>query len=207
MTEKQIELPTAKVDFSDAQRLADLWGIIQYFRTIMQACSRLERLVDENSEDNILIESLWTAALIRYARCFATGKRFGLPRDVFQGQKGEPIKCHQFYMDLRDKHIAHSVNSFEQTEVGLVLSPVSSSEKKVVGVVRLSMRHFVPDKTGIHQLGSLSKVAHDKTCSLAKEIENKVLEEGRKIPIQELYRIARSQLVAPGPDSVNKPRT
>lgn len=207
MTEKQIELPTAKVDFPNAQMLADLAAIIQDLRAIMQACLRLTKLLDEDSKDNILIESLWTSALIKYARCFASGKRFGLSKDIFQGLQGEPIKAHQFYIDLRNKHITHSVNPFEQMEVGLVLSSTNESEKKIIGVSTLSMRHIVSDKKGIHQLGLLSKIAHDKICSLAKETEKKVLEEGKKIPIEELYKIARPRLVAPGPDLANKPRT
>ena len=85
MTEKQIELPIAKVDFPDAQKLADLAAIIQGVSAVMQVCSRLEKLVDENSKDIILIESLWMTALIKYARCFPTVKRFGLSKDIFNG--------------------------------------------------------------------------------------------------------------------------
>jgi len=51
--------------------------------------------------------------LIKYARCFATGKRFGLSKDVFQNLQGEPFKAHQFYIDLRNKHIAHSANPID----------------------------------------------------------------------------------------------
>lgn len=207
MTEKPKELPIAKANSSEAQNLADLAAIIQDFRTIMQTCSRLKNILDENSKDHILIESLWVSALIKYARCFATGKRFGLSKDIYQNLQGEPLKAHQFYIDLRNKHIAHSVNPFEQMEVGFILSSVNESEKKIVGVLTFSMRHIFSDKKGVQQLGMLSKIAHDKICSMAKETEQKVLEEGKKIPIDELYKIARPRLVAPGPDLANKART
>ena len=206
MAEEPKELPIAKVDFPDAQKLADLAATIQDLRAIMQTCSRLKGLLDENSKDSILIESLWVSALIKYARCFASGKRFGLSKDIYQKLQGEPIKAHQFYIDLRNKHIAHSVNPFEQMEVGLVLSSTNESEKKIIGVSTLAMRHIVSDKKGVHQLGSLSKIAQDKICSLAKNTQEKVLEEGKKIPIDELYKIARPRLVAPGPDLADKPR-
>jgi len=207
MNEKSKELPIAKANSSEAQKLADLFAIIQDFRTIMQICSRLKNLLDENSKDHILIESLWISALIKYARCFAAGKRFGLSKDIYQKFQGEPLKAHQFYIDLRNKHIAHSVNPFEQMEVGFVLSSANEPEKKIVGVSTLSMRHIVTDKAGVQQLGMLSKIAHDKMCSLAKETEQRVLEEGEKIPIKELYKIARPRLIAPGPDLVNKARS
>lgn len=206
MTDKPKELPIAKVNSPEAQKLADLAAIIQDFRTIMQICSRLKNLLDENSKDHILIESLWVSALIKYARCFTSGKRFGLSKDIYQNLQGEPLKAHQFYIDLRNKHIAHSVNPFEQMEVGFVLSSINESEKKIVGVSTLAMRHIVSDKEGVHQLGLLSKIAHDKICLLAKNTEEKVLEEGKRIPIDELYKIARPRLVAPGPDLADKSR-
>jgi len=207
MKEKLKELPIAEANSFEAKKLADLAAIIQDFRTIMQTCLRLKNLLDENSNDHILVESLWVSALIKYARCFATGKRFGLSKDIYQNLQGEPLKAHQFYIDLRNKHIAHSVNPFEQMEVGFILSPVNEPGKKIVGVSTLAMRHIVSDKIGVHQLGSLSKIAHDKICSMAKETEQKVLEEGKKIPIDDLYKIARPRLVAPGPDLTNKART
>lgn len=206
MNEKSKELPIAKAKSSEAQRLADLAAIIQDFKSIMQACSRLKNLLEENSQDNLLIESLWVSALIKYARCFATGKRFGLSKNIFQNLHGESLKAHQFYIDLRNKHIAHSVNPYEQMEVGFVLSSVAEQEKKIIGVSTLTMRHIVSDKKGVQQLGMLSKIAHDKICSMAKVVEQKVLEEGKKMPINELYKIARPRLVAPGPDLANRPR-
>ncbi len=161
----------------------------------------------EKSKDHILIESLWVSALIRYARCFAAGKRFGLSKDIYQNLQGEPLKVHQFYIDLRNRHIAHSVNPFEQMEVGFVLSSVNGPDKRIVGVSTLAMRHIVSDKEGVKQLGVLSKIAHDKVCSMAKETEQKVLEEGKKIPIDDLYKIAQPRLVTPDPNLANKPRT
>jgi len=207
MTEKPKELPIAKANSSEAQKLADLAAIVQDFGTIMQACSRLKNLLDDNSKDNFLIESLWVSALIKYARCFATGKRFGLSKDIYQHLPGEPLEAHQFYIDLRNKHIAHSVNPFEQMEVGYILSSVNESEKKIIGVSTLSMRHIVSGKEGVQELGMLSKIALGKICSMAKETEQKVLEEGKEIPIDKLYEIARPRLVAPGPDLANKART
>jgi hypothetical protein len=207
MNESKKELPLAKAESSEAKKLADLAAIVQDFRAIMQACSRLKKLMEENSQDYLLIESLWVSALIKYARCFATGKRFGLSKDIFKNLQGKPLKVHKFYIDLRNKHIAHSVNPYEQMEVGFILSPPSEKEKKIEGVATLAMRHFVSGKKGVQQLGMLSKTALDKARSMAKETEGKVLKEGKKIPIDELYKKAQPRLIVPGPDSADKART
>lgn len=200
------ELPIAEIDLEEAKILADLGAIVQDLGFTMKTCSRLKQLLGENSEDALLIESLWTAALIRYARCFASGKRFGLSESIFEGFEGEPVETHRYYIDLRNKHIAHSVNPFEQVEVGLVLSPTDSGEREVVGVSTLAMRHISPGVEGVHQLGLLSKVVLGKVCELAKQYEQRVLEIGKTLPIDELYRRARPRLVAPGPEAAGKSR-
>ena len=206
MKDVQVKNPIVEVNFDEAKVLADLGAIVQELDSIMKMCLRLKKLLEEESKDSLLIESLWTTALIKYARCFNTGKRFGLDESILNGLKGEAHKAHKFYLDMRDKHIAHSVNPFEQTQVSLVLSPKDSHEKKVVGVAILSIRHMVSDVQGVHQLGLLSKVLLEKVCKIAKQYENKTLEKGKTIPIDDLYKRARPRITAPGPEESDKPR-
>ena len=204
---KSEDYPIATVDFEEAQKLADLGAILQDLKFTMATCLKLENRINEQSDDSLLIESLWTAALIRYARCFATGKRYGLDETIFEGLEGEPIKTHKFYIDLRSKHIAHSVNPFEQMEVGLMLSPKTQKNKEIIGVATLSMRQITLNEQGVHQLGLLSKALVEKVAELGKRYEGKVLEKGKKIPIEELYSRARPRLTAPGPDLASLART
>jgi len=201
------EIPIATVSFEEAQRLADLGAILQDLKFTMATCLRLEKFLKEGSDDSLLIESLWTSALIRYARCFATGKRFGLDEKVFDGLEGEPIKTHKFYIDLRSKHIAHSVNPFEQMEVGLILASKTQKKKEIIGVATLSMRQISSNEDGVHQLGLLAKVLADKVAEYGKEYERKVLEKGKTIPIDELYSASRPRITAPGPDLASLART
>jgi len=200
------EMNIARVNFKEAKQLADLASIVQDLGTVMQTCSRLKKLLTDKSKDHILIESLWTSALIRYARCFTSGKRFGLTENIFQHLPGKPIKVHKFYRDMRDKHIAHSVNPFEQIEIGLILSPQNSDKKEILGVLTLAMRHISSDIDGVHQLGCLAKVLLENVCSKAKDCQKKVLEIGKQMDIEELRKTASPRLVAPGPDLVDKPR-
>ena len=206
MKDERVENPIAEVNFDEAKVLADLGAIVQDLGSIMKMCSRLKQILKEESKDSLLIESLWTTALIKYARCFKSGKRFGLDESILNGLKGEPHKAHKFYLDMRDKHIAHSVNPFEQMQVGLVLSPKDSHEKKVVGVAILSIRHMVSDVKGVHQLGLLSKVLLEKVCKIAKQYEKKTLEKGKIMPIDDLYKRARPRITAPGPEESDKAR-
>jgi len=109
--------------------------------------------------------------------------------------------------DLRNKHIAHSVNPFEQMEVGLVLSPQKIQERKIIGVGILSMRQISFDIEGVHHLGLLANVLRGKVREMAKQYEEKVLEKGKDISIDVLYKCARPRMIAPGPELTDKARS
>ena len=108
------KLPTVRVDFAEAGHLADLLSIHQDHSFTIGASTRLLEAINEMPGDSVLIQSLWTAALISYIRCFASGKRYGLSEEILSRLEGAPIDVHRFYKHLRDKHIAHSVNPFEE---------------------------------------------------------------------------------------------
>lgn len=200
------DCPIAQIDFEEAKKLADLVSIVQDLGATMQTCSRLKKLLKEDSKDTILIDSLWSTALTRYARCFADGKRFGLSEDIFDGLQGEPKKVHELYINLRNKHVAHSVNPFEQIQVGLMLSPSSSDKKEILGVSTLAMRYITQSVDGVHQLGLLTKVLCERVCKIAKEYEEKVLDKGKQLPIDELYKKIQPRLTAPDPELSGKAR-
>ncbi|MBE9546052.1 MAG: hypothetical protein IMF10_00985 [Proteobacteria bacterium] len=140
------ELYIAEVDFEEAKRTADLFSYLQDLAFTVKALDRLQQLIDDNSNDEVLTGSIWIAAFISYARCFLKGKRFGLSEQLFEEMEGA-VECHRLYIDLRNKHIAHSVNPFEQVVVGLVLSPASSSirEVKEVSILGQKLLHHKSD--------------------------------------------------------------
>ena len=206
MNKGEAETPIAKIDFDEAMKLSDLRSILQDLDSVMQICSRLKKLLQENSQDNLLVESFWATALIKYARCFKSGKRVGLDESIFNELNGDAHEVHEFYLDMRNKHIAHSVNPFEQMQVGVALSPQESCEKKVVGITTLSVRHIVADFEGVHRLGLLSKIIHGKALELANEYQEKTLVKVAEIQIDDLYGYPRLRITAPGPSESNNPR-
>jgi len=200
------ELYVADVDYEEAKRLADLTSIYQDLLYVVQSSHRLLELLKGKSGDRTLIKSLWSAALIAYARCFKAGKRFGLSENIFKGLPGEPMKAHQYYINLRDKLVAHSVNPFEQTKVGLLLSNPTEPERKVLGVFPVHMELTVSDADGVGTLLRLADFARRKVAEQAKEQETKVLEKGKTLPIDKLYSKPRLQMRAPGPEDAGRAR-
>ena len=111
------ETYVVQADYEEALKLADVYSILQELKSVMETCTRLRQLLKAEQKDWLLIESLWTAALIRYSRCFASGKRHGLSEDIYKDLPGDAVGVHRLYENLRNKHIAHSVNPFEQVKV------------------------------------------------------------------------------------------
>lgn len=183
------ECYVAQVDFQEARNLADLASIHQDLSFVVDGLSRLLRLLQNDDEDTVVQQSLWTAALVAYTRCFATGKRLGLSEDILQTQEWEgddPIKCHRYYRNLRDKHIAHSVNPFEEVAVGLVLSPPDAQTWQVEGVAVLSRKLMFPSAEGVRTLLNLASCARREIASRAEALTDETLQAGRRFPIDDL---------------------
>jgi hypothetical protein len=198
------ETYVVQADYEEALKLADVYSILQELKSVMETCTRLRQLLKAEQKDWLLIESLWTAALIRYSRCFASGKRHGLSEDIYKDLPGDAVGVHRLYENLRNKHIAHSVNPFEQVKVGLILSSEKSQEKKVMEVSPFLMKLVATTDDDVRQLGALVKVLVNKLMKNGEQYEEEALRVGRSLPIDELYSLPRLRTVAPEPNDAGK---
>jgi hypothetical protein len=93
-------------DVASARSLADQASIYQDLSFVVDCCRKLSRL--PTGGEAVLVEALWSAALIAYSRCFGTGKRIGLDAlSVLNlGLQGDVWEFHQWLRDMRDKGVA-----------------------------------------------------------------------------------------------------
>jgi hypothetical protein len=164
------EKPLLEIDSVEAAILAD-WLSIKYDLVfVVSAAKHLYDLLDmnKNNEDQVLLRSLWTAALVTYIRCFTSGKRRSrLDPEIFEGLNGDPIGTHQYYKDTRDKHIAHPVNIFEEIKIGVLPSESFPEQPAINGLGHLYSYRLTDDKEGVKQLGMLASFA-------IKHVENEI---------------------------------
>lgn len=194
------EIIPRRVDFDEAIELANWAGIRQDLEFVCDAC---DRLLDTDKGDSVLCRALFDSALGAYARCFKgnEGVRVGLEENDLEGM-GEKnvLGLHQFFITLRDKHIAHSVNPFEQAVVGVA----ELGDK--LAVVNLTQHMIgVPDKT-IGELKEMAEylinVATEKTV-IADSIIRYRYGGLSKDQVQALPPMG---IKAPGPDVVGRAR-
>ena len=84
--------------------------------------------------------ALSTAACISYARCFTTGVREALNQALLDSAASEFRTLHEFVLNLRNKHIAHSVNSFEENLVTLHIGEHFASSQEIETVAASNTR-------------------------------------------------------------------
>jgi hypothetical protein len=200
------EMPTVELDSDSAKILADLGSILRDLEFVVGCCDRLLPMLEDEDRDAVTIEALWTAALVAYARCFASGKRFGLDEDSFVGLEGEVVAFHRLLLNLRNKHIAHSVNPFEVVRIGAILSPLVSQDKKVEGIATLAMKHIAGDGEAIQGVAGLARSLRIRVAQLGTDRLRVVREEAEQCDIASLYRLPRLRTTAPGPEQSARAR-
>ena len=72
-----------RLDDPAAAALAELVEVFEDLQTVLRCCERLvTELAVEGEPDEVVVEAVWTTALLSYARCFsATGEGVALTED------------------------------------------------------------------------------------------------------------------------------
>lgn len=105
------------------QRCADMFAVEQELEIAIRYCDLALETDFASKGSNIIIDGLALAAVIRYARCCKGGLRYSLEVEKMEGLSPELLRLHNYFLLLRDKHLAHAVNVYEQPylKVGLRL--------------------------------------------------------------------------------------
>jgi hypothetical protein len=183
---------TVDIDVPSAQVLADQAVIIQDLQLVMESCRRLLSELDtpEAERDAVVPLALWSSALIAYARCFSSGKRFGLTTQDVEDLPlaGEVMKFHKWVIEERNRHTRHTANPFEAARVGVALA-APPAKQRIEGVAVLSARHVLVDDTGVRQLGGLASELAKQTADRARTQQDVVLADAQKIELDKLYEL------------------
>lgn len=103
----------------------DLVGAMFDMERVAQLCREYVTAI-ESDAPQVVQDALWMTAIVLYARCFNGGVRQALDPAVLDSIPGESHKVHEHFLDLRNKFVAHSVNSYEQTLPYAVVSKETS---------------------------------------------------------------------------------
>lgn len=196
------ELPVVRYDSDLAASIADRISIRADLVLTEAICHLLIKALRAEPNDSVLVEALWSAALVRYSRCFTSGKREPLDPNMLSHLPGDPMGTHAYYKNQRDKLIAHSVNSFEEVTIGVVLEDNS----RVVGVAEFQARLISTNENGVMQLAALARELRSKIEPLIEDGKTRVMEEAKSLAPTELSKLDRLRYTAPEPHRAGEPR-
>ena len=200
MPDQPEQAPVVRWTTEEARTLADIISVLDDLTFVINACERLLHLETDEDADPVVVRALWNAALVAYARCWSTGVRSGISTDVFDGLEGDPLGLHEYLKSMRDKHIAHAVNPFEDVAIGLVLSPVGQADRSVVGVGHLLRKLVSFDHDGTANFGTLATVVREAMVARFREQMVIVDAEGKTADFDEVAALPELDLVTPGPE-------
>lgn len=174
-----------RIDTPAARALADLAGAFEDMQVVLACCERLLAQLQAGQVDTVAAESLWTTALLSYARCFAPGTRgTGLTEaDLAKtGMAGELDGWHHALMRMREHFATPAANPRETFSVGAALD----AQGAAVGVAVTSARRPVVDDLTVRQTGALA-------VALARLLDGRIAEQ-QKVVRTALETLSSKQL-------------
>lgn len=146
-----------KLDTRAARHLADLAAIFDDLRTVLGCCERLvtELAKAPEQQEPVIVEGVWTTAVLAYARCFSTerkGTRL-TDEDVTRTRLADDLlESHKALLRLRTHYVDPAVNPREQFTVGAA----QDSQGNTSGIAITSTALPALDDLTVRQMGALA---------------------------------------------------
>ncbi len=162
-----------KIDTPTSRRLADIASRHQDLMFAAECVRTLDTLVTADSQDFVLIQALWTAAVVAYARSFTSGRVRALD-DVDSARLiGSAVSLHEELMRRRNRHIAHQVDSDLESVTVAVGVRLNGS----LDVAVSNAKDLAPSPTNVATVGRYLKELIGRLATVAGEAQIQLREE------------------------------
>lgn len=143
----------------------------------------LESEIEADAESPARIDALWIAAVIAYGRAFGTGQRHAGRVDMTNFD-AESLRAHEYFVDLRNKYVAHAANGFETTTV---FADLTDPAQEPPGIALLGEVHTSLSRLSRERAEALKRLCdhhmHDLTVridDLHRQVANELAELGQE---------------------------
>ena len=179
------------LDGPKPRQLADLVGIQRDLLWVSKAFQVLSHREDRHQFPVLHLEALHDAGLVRYARCFKKGRRnaFHIPKAWIDTLAAHLVEMHNRAMDIRDKHVAHSINDWE-VNVPVVQVVTAGGGTTVRGVSVQHHRVVMLGRRDISFMHSLAEALLERVSAFGKDLEREIRRELDGLSPREIRRRA-----------------
>ena len=139
----------------DGQEAADLGALAAVFDDLQYALRCCEHLVGVLAQqaDPVLVEALWTGALVAYARCFSGRARVLTDDDLAELKlDGDVTRFHRALLRLRDHYASRHANPRETYTIGVA----QKNNGTAAGVAVVGAPQPRVDDTTVRQFGRIA---------------------------------------------------
>lgn len=178
-----------QVDTSSAEAVRDLASFrrdMEIAKAYGEAFIASDPATIESPRDLRL--AYWVAAVTTYARSFGTGARRSENRPSVEAFTDEQRAAHDLYIELRNKHIAHAVNAFEQTQPFAIITDSGLMRR---GITRVGQAHMEIVDTDVEPVRGLVELCNIQIADLQRR-----LTEANARVMVELYELGEDAVYA-----------
>jgi hypothetical protein len=198
-------VPTAQpaslrlLESASASALAGLYATFEDLQTVLRCCERLmsETTAGGEARDDIVVEAVWTIALLSYARCFqADDAGTALTEDDFTltSLPGDAREWHRVLTQLRDHYASPRANPRERFSVGVAQGPDGTAD----GIGVTSVRQPLVDALTVRQTGAIAFALSGLVNQRITDLQTAVLDDVKAMPKTELEKLASVELDSSG---------
>src|SRR5215813_5970905 len=194
------------VDLDDARLLADLNGARLDLKSVLRLAKYMRGRFSAADFGLEIVDAFSTAILVRYSRPFMKGVREQLEENILQDLTESQRKLHEKFIAWRNKHIAHSVNSFEDNRVVAYFNEETVSTE---GIQSISVQQNGLVGLGSQDLAEIEEITKAILALIDIRMESekaRVLEVVRKMPVDEVLAKGAKPPQVPNIESVKKVR-
>ncbi|MEW1822282.1 hypothetical protein AB0323_16080 [Arthrobacter sp. NPDC080031] len=184
-----------RLDTSNAATLVHLSASFEDLQTVLRCCERLVSALTPGDDppDDVLIEAVWTTALLSYGRCFSYGRAGANLTEndlAATNLKGDLPDWHRVLLKLRDHYTSRTTNPRELFSVGLAQDPDGAAN----GIAITSARQPLVEDLAVRQTGAIALALSDMVDARITALQPKIFAEYKDTPKSELDKLPRFEV-------------
>lgn len=182
-------------DHPEASTLEQLHGWLEDIDAARDFLTRLSGELAKDEPDHLVVDALASAAVVRYARCFASGNRGTLdPAEVAVSGESESLALHEHVMAVRNLHVAHAINKQEAHTLMVILHRAADAPQAIAGFSSRSARGLALEPPDVPAVIAL--------CDRWREhLTQRIVKENLRV-LPFCQQLSRDQLLALPADEV-----
>jgi hypothetical protein len=183
-----------RLEGESAAVLGDLVETFEELQTVLRCCERLvTEVAGRPHPDEVVVEGVWTMALLSYARSFAE-RRSGATlteQDLTTAQpETEVLTWHRILLQLRGQHTDPAASPRERFTIAVT----QADDGTASGVAVTSARQPLVDEVTVRQTGAIAYALSELVNERIEAQQRVVLDELKETPRADLEKLETVEL-------------